>query len=172
MARPLRIQFPGALYHVISRGNAKQDIFLDDGDRQQFLCALSDTAERLNWRILVYCLMTNHYHLCIETVEPTLARGMRDLNGRYAQGFNYRHERVGHLFQGRYKGILVDRPGYLLELARYIVLNPVRAGLSATATDWPWSSHRAALGLVKPIRRLAVESLLAQFEADAERARI
>ena len=84
MARPLRIEFPGALYHVISRGNAKQDIFLDDGDRHQFLDALSETAERLNWRILVYCLMTNHYHLCIETVEPTLARGMRDLNGRYA----------------------------------------------------------------------------------------
>src|SRR5512145_316717 len=109
MARPLRIEFPGALYHVTSRGNAREPIFLDDGDRQAFLVRLGQVVEGHRWRCFSYCLMTNHFHLLLETPEPNLSRGMRLLNGRYSQRFNRRHGRVGHVLQGRFKGILVER---------------------------------------------------------------
>ena len=171
MARPLRLQFAGAFYHVIARGNAKQDIFLAREDRELFLARLDQTAQRQNWRILVYCLMPNHYHVFLQTVEPSLARGMRDLNSRYAQTFNHRYQRVGHLFQGRYKAILVERAGYVVELVRYIVLNPVRAGLCATASEWDWSSHRATLGLARPIQSLDVDFLLGVIDSDPARSR-
>jgi len=146
MARPLRLQFADATYHVMSRGNAQQRIFVDDQDRHDFLKIMSAVGVRLRWRILAYCLMDNHYHLCLETPEPTLARGMRDLNSTYAQSFNRRHERVGHVLQGRYHAILVERSAHLLQLIRYIVLNPVRARLCGTAAAWRWSSHRAMVG--------------------------
>jgi REP element-mobilizing transposase RayT len=171
MARPLRIQFPGAFYHVMSRGNGRQGIFLDDSDRLAFLRELSSTATRLHWRLLAYCLMVNHYHLALETADASLATGMRNLNSWYGQAFNRRHDRVGHVFQGRYKAILVERPGYLLELARYIVLNPVRAGLCATASDWPWSSHRALLGQSPAIGGLDVAYVLRQFDGNLAHAR-
>ena len=129
MARPLRIEFAGALYHVTSRGDRREDIYLDDGDRQLFLEVLEAVCERFNWEVHAYCLMSNHYHLLVETPDGNLSRGMRHLNGVYTQRFNRRHKKVGHVFQGRYKAILVQKENYLLELSRYIVLNPVRAGM-------------------------------------------
>jgi putative transposase len=137
MARPLRIEFPGALYHVTSRGNGRADIFLDDGDRQLFLNVLATVCHRLHWLCYAYCLMTNHYHLVIETPDGNLAKGMRQLNGVYTQRFNRRHDHVGHILQGRYKAILVERDAYLLELARYVVLNPVRARMVEAPEHWP-----------------------------------
>ncbi len=145
MARPLRIEFPGALYHLTARGNAGQDIFLDARDSQRFLNILDQVATRLRWRCFAYCLMSNHYHLVVETPAPNLSHGMRQLNGRYTQRFNFRHGRDGHLFQGRYKAILVDREAYLKEVCRYVVLNPVRAGLVPDVRAWRWSSYRATL---------------------------
>src|SRR5712691_10295212 len=127
MARPLRLEFPGALYHVTSRGNARQKIFLDAQDRHLFLDVFGEEVAQQGWRCYAYCLMDNHYHLLIETPEPNLVAGMRRLNGVYTQAFNRRHGRVGHLFQGRYKSILIDKDSYGLELSRYIVLNPLRA---------------------------------------------
>jgi putative transposase len=138
MARPLRIEFAGALYHVTARGNAQQDICADDADRRQFLDLLGHTVHRHDWYCHAYCLMGNHYHLLVETSTPTLAKGMKFLNGTYTQHFNRRHLRVGHVFQGRYKAILVQKETYLLELARYIVLNPVRAQMVRSAKEWPW----------------------------------
>ena len=143
MARPLRLEFAGALYHVTSRGDRREAIYEDDGDRKGFLDLLGDVCGECNWTCHAYCLMTNHYHLLVETPDANLARGMRQLNGIYTQRFNGRHRRVGHVFQGRYKAILVDGNAYLLELARYIVLNPVRAGMVRAAQEWPWSSYRA-----------------------------
>ena len=147
MARPLRIEYPGAVYHVTSRGNARQDIYLDDKDRLRFLKIVQQVIDRFNWLCHAYCLMGNHYHLLIETVDPTLSRGMRHLNGVYTQTFNRRHQRVGHVFQGRFKAILVERDAYLLQLSRYVVMNPVRAKMVRAAKDWPWSSYRVTAGL-------------------------
>jgi REP element-mobilizing transposase RayT len=142
MARPLRIEFSGALYHVTSRGDKRDDIYLDNADRECFLSVLSDVCERCNWVIRAYCLMTNYYHLLVETPDGNLAIGMRQLNGVYTQRFNREHKRVGHVFQSRYKTIIVQKEAYLLELARYIVLNPIRARMVRCARDWPWSSYR------------------------------
>lgn len=163
MARPLRIEFAGALYHVTARGNAQADIFVDDADRQQFLALLHHTVDRHDWYCHAYCLMGNHYHLLIETASPTLAKGMKFLNGTYTQYFNRRHQRVGHVFQGRYKAILVQKDAHLLELARYIALNPVRAQMVRSAKDWPWSSFRATAGLVQPLACLTTDAVLAGF---------
>ena len=147
MARPLRIEFSGAIYHVTSRGNARCAIYEDDEDRRAFLSALDRVMVRFHWICHAYCLMDNHYHLLIETPEGNLSQGMRQLNGVYTQGFNRRHNRVGHLFQGRFKAIVVDRDSYLLELCRYIVLNPVRAGEVSRPEEYRWSSYRATAGL-------------------------
>lgn len=116
----------------MARGNARAAIYLDDEDRRAFCLGLSRVCERFDWRLWSYCLMDNHYHLLIETLRPTLSRGMREVNGVYTQAFNRRHARVGHVLQGRYKAVLVDKDSYLLELSRYIVLNPVRAHLCQT----------------------------------------
>src|SRR3972149_1913919 len=121
MARPLRIEYPGALYHLTSRGDRHGPIFDDDQDRRAFLDILGDVVARFRWQCHAYCLMGNHYHLMIETPEGNLTKGMRQLNGVFTQWSNRRHQRSGHLFQGRYKAILVDRDSYFLELARYIV---------------------------------------------------
>ncbi len=170
MARPLRIEYPGAVYHITSRGNAYQDIFLDDADREKFLELLNQTVERFNWLCHAYCLMSNHYHLLIETIDPTLSRGMRQLNGVYTQAFNRRHNRVGHVFQGRYKAILVEKEAYLLELSRYIVLNPVRAKMVKSPEEWEWSSYRATAGLREAPSFLTVDWILGQFSDDREEA--
>ena len=170
MARPLRIEYPGAVYHITICGSAYQDIFLDDADREKFLEVLDQTVERFNWLCHAYCLMTNHYHLLIETIDPTLSRGMRQLNGVYTQWFNRRHNRVGHLFQGRFKSILIDKDAYLLEVSRYIVLNPVRAGIVSHPRDWRWSSYRETAGMRIPPGFLTTDWILAQFSSDMKEA--
>lgn len=165
MARPLRIEFPGALYHVTSRGDRQEAIFEDNKDRGGFLELLGQVVTEYNWVCQCYCLMTNHYHLVVETPEGNLSRGMRHVNGVYTQLSNRRHGRVGHLLQGRYKAILVDRDAYLLEMTRYVVLNPVRAGMVKHPRDWPWSSYRATVGTVRAREWLATGALLARFAA-------
>lgn len=163
MARPLRVEYPGALYHVIARGNAKQAIFLDDKDRQKFLYWLKKAVETHNIVCHAYCLMNNHYHLLIETPDANLSTTMRDLNGNYTQWFNAKYERVGHLFQGRYKAFVIEKETYLLEVARYIVLNPVRAGLVGYPKRWKWSSYRATVGTTKKPEWLFCDAILALF---------
>ncbi|MCB1734868.1 MAG: transposase [Gammaproteobacteria bacterium] len=163
MARPLRIEFAGALYHVTSRGDRREDIYDDDLDRQAFLNVLGNAVDRFNWICHAYCLMSNHYHLLIETPDANLSQGMRQLNGVFTQKSNRRHGRSGHLFQGRFKAILVDRDAYLLELCRYVVLNPVRAGMVKLPEQWPWSSYRSTMGLDAPVSFLNTETLLSLF---------
>jgi putative transposase len=163
MARPLRIEFAGGLYHITSRGNARQDIYADNHDRATFLNLVDGTRTRYDWYVHAYCLMSNHYHLLIETGTPTLSKGMKLLNGVYTQSFNHRHPRVGHLFQGRYKAILVDKESYLLELARYIVLNPVRARMFRSAADWKWSSYLETAGLADQASVLTTDWILSCF---------
>jgi len=150
MARPLRIEFPGAVYHITSRVNEKKKIFRDDQDHSTFLTILHRVVVRYNWLCHAYCLMNNHYHLLVETPEGTLSIGMRQINGVYTQLFNKRYERVGHLFEGIFKGILVQKDSHLLEVCHYIVLNPVRAKVAEAPYKWKWSSYWATAGLVKP----------------------
>lgn len=171
MARPLRLEFAGAVYHVTNRGDRREAIFFDDEDRNVFLRLLGREVEQQRWRLYAYCLMGNHYHLLVETPEPNLSRGMRRLNGVYTQTFNRRHGLVGHLFQGRYKGIVVDRDSYLLELCRYVVLNPVRAGLVETPDSWAWSSYCATAGAAPAPAWLAVEEVLRVFHRTTSAAR-
>lgn len=170
MARPLRLEYPGALYHVTARGDRREDIYLHDRDRSGFLALLGEVCERFNWRIPAYCLMSNHYHLLVETPDDNLSKGMRQLNGVYTQRFNRRHGRVGHVFQGRYQALLVQKAGYLLELSRYIVLNPVRARMVRTAREWRWSSYRATIGQANAPAWLQTDELLAQFSKQRARA--
>ncbi len=166
MSRPLRLEYEGAIWHVTSRGNERRDIFRDRNDRSTFLEILSSTIEFARWRLHAYVLMRNHYHLLIETPERTLSRGVKRLNESRAQHFNWRHDRVGHLFQGRFTGILVERETHLLELVRYIVLNPVRCGAVEHAFDYEWSSYRATAGLAQRPEWLEVDWILSQFHAD------
>jgi len=163
MARPLRIEYEGAVYHVTSRGNAKSDIYLDDTDRELFLEVLLYVVQRFGWQCHAYCLISNHYHLMIETPQANLSRGMSQLNGMFTQRFNRKHERVGHLFQGRFKSIIVDKDAYLLELSRYIVRNPMAAHMVKAAGDWTYSSYLATAGLVQKPAFLHVDWLLSQF---------
>jgi REP element-mobilizing transposase RayT len=150
MARPLRIEFPGAIYHVTSRGDRREPIFDDDADRETLLEVLGRTLSRHDGCVFAYCLMDNHYHLVLHTRRANLSRILRDVNGIYTQAYNRRHGTVGHLFQGRFKAIVADRDAYLLEVCRYVELNPVRATLAGNPGDWPWSSYRALTGVVAP----------------------
>jgi putative transposase len=163
MARPLRIEYDGALYHVTSRGNERKAIFKDDSDRPLFLTTLAQVIERFHWLCHAYCLMKNHYHLVIETPDGNLSKGMRQLNGVYTQAFNRRHRRVGHLFQGRFKGILVQKESHFLEVCRYVVLNPVRAKSVSRPGEWVWSSYRATAGLTARPKALTIEEILGHF---------
>jgi putative transposase len=165
--RSLRNLEPGGIYHVTARGNRRQRIFLADEDRELFLTLLARIAIPLRWFFHAYCLMENHYHLVIETPEANLSAGMQRVNGRYAQGFNSRYALTGHLFQGRFHSVSVTSDGHLLELARYLALNPVRAGLCARPEDWPWSSCRAVLGMVSPPTFLRIERVLDCFGSHA-----
>jgi len=171
MARQLRLEYEGALYHVTARGNGRQDIYLDDADRCQFLELFGKEVEQQHWRCYGYCLMDNHYHLLVETPEGHLSDGMRRLNGTYTQAFNRRHQRVGHVLQGRYKSILVEKEAYLLELCRYLVLNPVRARLVRQAHQWAWSSYRATVGRQAGPPWLDVGAVLRLFHRQKKVAR-
>lgn len=163
MARPLRIEYENAFYHITVRGNERRDIFTDKRDQEKFFFYLSVLHKR--YRIIIYCyvLMNNHYHLLIETPEPNLSRVMRDLNGHYTIYFNKIHKRYGHLLQGRYKAILVDKDNYLLELSRYIHLNPVRAGILPQPEKYRYSSMPYYTGKKRPPEWLNVKFVLEQF---------
>jgi putative transposase len=146
MARPLRIEYPGAIYHVTSRGNDQKDVFKSQRDREKFLEYLATATERYGAVIHVYCLLSNHYHLLLETPEGNLSQIMRHINGAYTTYFNVKRKRAGHLFQGRYKAILVEADEYAAELSRYIHLNPVRAGITRKPEEYRWSSYRVYIG--------------------------
>jgi REP element-mobilizing transposase RayT len=171
MSRPLRLEFPGALYHVTARGNERSSIFRDDRDRARFLEMLGAVAASSSWIVHAYCLMGNHYHVVVETPRANLSAGMQRLNGRYTQWFNIRHGRSGHLLQGRYHAVLVERDSHLLELCRYVVLNPVRAGVAAVPEKWPWSSYRATAGLSAAPPWLDVDGTLSPFSRSKSKAR-
>lgn len=170
MARPLRIEYDGAVYHVTSRGNERKNIFKDNEDRLLFLDTLKKVNERYNWLCHAYCLMNNHYHLIIETPDGNLSKGMRQLNGVYTQTYDKRHDRVGHVFQGRYKAILIDKESHLLATCRYVVLNPVRAKVTRSPGEWKWSSYRATAGIEKSHPCLNTDWLLGQFATKKETA--
>ena len=170
MARPLRLEFSGALYHITSRGNDRKPIYFEESDFESFLLLLGQVCEQFNWVIHAYCLMTNHYHLLVETPDANLAKGMRQINGLYTQFVNRKYRRVGHLFQGRYKAILVDKEAYLLELSRYIVLNPIRANIVTKLDDWPWSSWHSAMGRCVTQNWLATDALLGLFAKNRKTA--
>ena len=163
MTRPLRIEYPEAVYHVTSRGNAREKIFKDDQDREKILEVLDSVVKRYNWLCHAYCLMGNHYHLLIETPDANLSIGMRQLNGVDTQAYNRRHKKTGHVFQGRFKAILIQKENHLLELCRYIVLNPIRARIVERPEDWKWSSYAATCGLKKAPKWLKVDWILCQF---------
>ena len=170
MSRPLRIELAGGLYHVTARGNRRETIFENDVDRQEWLQLLGHVCERFNWRCHAYCLMDNHYHIVIETAEANLSKGMRQLNGVYTQYFNRQHHKVGHVFQGRFKGILVEKDSYLLELSRYVVLNPIRAGMVNDIEDWNWSSFLLMCHQCEVPSWMETDWILSQFSQNRKDA--
>ena len=170
MARPLRLELTGALYHVTSRADGREDVYRSDDDRIAWLETLAQVCERFNWVCHAYCQMSDHYHLLIETPDANLSKGMRQLNGVYTQSFNRRHQRAGNVFQGRFKAILVEKDRYLLELARYVVLNPLRAKMVRQLNHWPWSSYLATCGRTPKPDWLQTDFILAQFSARRARA--
>jgi putative transposase len=163
MVRALRIEYCGAMYHVTSRGNKQEDIYLSNEDRVLFLDLFTQVCNKCQWVCHAYCLMSNHYHLLIETPLGNLSKGMQLLNGIYTQKFNHKHRRVGHVFQGRFKGILIEKEAYLLELSRYIVLNPVRAKMVFSPEEWVWSSYKATINQAPKPTWLSIEFLLSIF---------
>jgi putative transposase len=166
MARPLRIEFEGPAYHVASRGDAGRGIFLDDADRTAFLGTPGAVVARFGSLCHAYCLMSDHYHLLVETPTPNLSKGMQLLNDVYTQQLNRTAKRSGHVYRGRFKSILVNKDTYLLELARYVVLNPARANMVRSVRDWQWSSYRATAGQEALPSFFAVEWLLSRFSAN------
>ena len=166
MARPLRIQYPGAFYHVTSRGNERKAIFKNKRDREKFLSYLESASERYDAVIHTYCLMDNHYHLLLETPRSNLSQILHHINGAYTTYFNVKRDRSGHLLQGRYKAILVEKDAYCQELSRYIHLNPVRAGVVKWPSEYTWSSYRELSGLKEKPEWLVVDSILGYFDKD------
>jgi len=171
MARPLRIEYPGGFYHVTSRGNEQKDVFKSQRDREKFLEYLGSATKRYGAVIHAYCLMSNHYHLLMETPEGNLSQIMRHINGAYTTYFNVKRKRAGHLFQGRYKAILVEADEYATELSRYIHLNPVRVGMSAKPEGYQWSSYRSYISQDKAADWLKTEFILGYFGRNASDAK-
>jgi putative transposase len=171
MPRPPRIQIPNGVYHVTARGNRRQAVFVTDADRRSFLYLLGAVSRRFGWKCGGYCLLPDHYHLLVETLDANLSRGMQHLNGRYAQLFNHVHGFDGHVFQGRFHAVLVGRDPHLLEVIRYIALNPVRAGFCSDPADWHWGSYRALAGHEASPPFLDERSLLGRFGRDQPAAR-
>jgi putative transposase len=169
--RAPRLQIPGAAYHVTARAVAGRSLFQADGDWDHLLTLLAKVVDRHDWVCGAYCLMTTHYHVVIRTPEADLARGIQSLNACYAQEFNRRHRLEGHVFLRRYQSVLIEREAHLLELCRYLALNPVRAGLCLRAEDWPWSSYSALLSLRAPPPFLSSGWLLELFGRDRQSAR-
>jgi len=163
MARPLRVEYPGAFYHVINRGNAGEDIFINKRDREKFLEYLEKAVERFDIKIHTYCLMTNHYHLLLETPQPNLSQAIKWINVSYAGYFNRKRQRRGHLFHGRFKSILVDADEYLKQLSRYIHLNPMRTKIVEKLSSYPWSSYPVFIGKRKASNWLETDWLLSLF---------
>ena len=170
MARKPRIHFPGAVYHVILRGNAGQPIFFDERDRYRLYLLMQYVVEKFGCRIHGFCFMTNHLHLVIQSEDVPLSRIMQNFSLRYTKWINYTQARTGHLFQGRYKALLLDADSYLMELVRYIHLNPVRAGMTNSPDDYPWSGHHAYLGK-ELLPWLTTDRLLLMFSTDVRKAR-
>jgi REP element-mobilizing transposase RayT len=166
MARPLRLEHPGAVWHITSRGNNRCNIYLGNDDHLMFLSIFAEAVRRFRWIVHAYTLMTNHFHLILETPEPTLSRGMKWMNGKYAQWFNRKHDRSGHLFQGRFKGFLVEKETHLLALIRYVALNPVRADMVDRPEKYQWSSYRATAGYETAPPWLTTDWTLATFGRD------
>ncbi len=163
MSRPLRLEYPGALYHITSRGVEKRPTFLDDEDRRTFLYLLSETVRRFGWIVSAYVLMTNHFHMLIQLTKPKLSAGLQWLNGEYVRRFNRRHDRAGTLFQSRPDAPLVEKEAYYLNVLRYIVRNPVRAKMVAKPGEYEWSSYRSTAGLAAAPSWLAVDEVLRCF---------
>ena len=171
MARPLRIEYPGAYYHVINRGNNQEKIFKNDRDREKFLQYLEKASERFSIIFHTYCLMSNHFHLLVETPEPNLSVAMQWIMVSYATYFNRKGGRHGHLFQGRFKAILIDADAYLKDLSRYIHLNPVRAKMVSAPSEYKWSSYSAFTGKIKAPQFLEINWLLSNFGKSKKKAK-
>lgn len=171
VARPLRIDVPGGIAHVTARGNNRSAIFRAAEHRDRLVATLELVVERYGWICHAYVVMDNHYHLLVETPLPNLSLGMRQLNGRYAQWFNRRHSRIGHVFGGRFKSIAVARDEHFLEAARYIVLNPLRTAQPQRFADWRWSSYAPTAGLVSCPRFLTIDGILSRFDSQRAVAR-
>jgi len=171
MARPLRLEYPGAVYHIAARGERREPIFENDADRLEFLSLFSKEVHQQGWIVYAFCLLDDHYQLLLETPEPNLVRGMRRLNGVYTQAFNRRHGRSGRVLEGRYKAILVEKGSYLLELCRYVVSSPVRAKLARSAERWRWSSYPATAGKMACPEWLAADEVLRSLARDRRQAR-
>ncbi len=170
MPRPPRLDAAGTVTHVIARGNERRPLFREDGDRERYLELLAEACSRHGARVLAWCLMPNHVHLALQTGAVPVSRVVHDVHARYAQYFNRAHDRSGHLFQGRFQGLVIDRDAYLLEVVRYIHRNPVKARLVARPEDFPWSSHGAYLGAAPPwLDTSEVLSLLAGSRPKARR---
>lgn len=163
MARPIRIEFPDAVYHVTTRGEDGGNIFVDEQDRQIFLNVLEEVVRRTGWIVHAYVLMDNHYHLMVETPQPNLSRGMRQLNGVYTQRFNSLHGSGGRVFQGRFKAVLVERNSHMLDMCRHVVLNPLRVKAVRNLSRYRWSSYRATAGEAKAQAWLHTNWVLQQF---------
>jgi putative transposase len=171
MARPLRLEYPGSLWHITDRGNDRRDIVRDENDRKRFIDLLAKAAKDFHWLLYAYALMTNHYHLIIELTRESLSRGMQWLNGEYSRSFNKRHARTGHLFQPRFGSHLVERESYFLEVLRYVVLNPIRANMVGHPRDYRWTSYPATVGEVDTPLWLATNRVLPAFGPTIEIAR-
>lgn len=171
MSRPLRIEYPGAWYHIMNRGRRGEEIFAEKNDYRLFLEVVQESADLFNTKIAAYCLMPNHYHLLLHTPDGNLSRCMRQINGIYTQRFNRTHQYDGQLFRGRYKSILVEVDSYLLQLLRYIHKNPLRAGLSDNLNDYKWSSHRGYLSDGKRWDWLYKEFPLSLFTKNLKKSR-
>ncbi len=171
MARPIRIEFPGAIYHIYARGNRQEHIFLDDKDRILFLKLLADNAKKLNWLCHAYCLMGNHYHLLLETPDGILSSGMQIINSVYAKRFNRKYDQVGHLFQGRYSDRLVEGDVDLLLTARYICRNPIEANFVQDAAHWKWCSYKPTIGKGRSPEFLTTTQILNCLSMNHSKAR-
>lgn len=171
MARPLRVEFAGALYHIVSRADGKKPIFRDDTDREKRLEWLSRTVDTYGWKVHAYVLMRNHDHFLVETPQPSLSPGMQYLNGGYTAFYNARHNRSGHLFRGRYKAYVIETPGHLAETSRHLHLNPVRLKAAEKPEDYQWSSYRGYHRAADIVDFVTYDDVLAELNADRSAAR-